>query len=267
MDYKSFIKLALEDVSKTAKQSFGKIQGTTKVEDSNQVFTETDLKIGRLLIDKIHNAYPNYNIIDEEVGVVDNKSQYTWIVDPIDGTSNFVQGIPMYGIMLGLLKGDKPIAGGILLPEFSELYVAEKGKGTYCNGKIIQVSDKKNLLDSLVAYGIDSHQEDPKFTKDECLLLSKIVLKIRNLRASNSVYDFAMVAKGKYGAYLNKTSKIWDNVTPQIIIEEAGGIYTDFFGKPIDYSNPLTKTNKNFTYCAAAPNLHQQLQKIIHEND
>ncbi len=264
MDYKDFIKLSLEDVSKIAKQNFGKVKGVSKTEDNNQVLTETDLEIGKFLADKICKTYPKHNIIDEEAGVIDNGSEYTWVIDPIDGTSNFAQGIPMYGIMLGLLKEDKPIAGGISLPEFSELYLAESGDGAYCNGKKIRVSEEKDLKNSLISYGIDSHPENPKFTEDECLLLSKIVLEIRNLRSSNSAYDFAMVANGKYGAFLSRAGKIWDNVAVQVIIEEAGGIHTDFFGKPINYSNSLKRSGETFNFCVAAPDLHRKLQKIIH---
>ena len=80
---------------------------------------------------------------------------------------------------------------------------------------------------------------------------------------SGSCYDVAMVARGCYGAYLNQTSKIWDNVAAQIIIEEAGGVYTDFYGNPINYSNPITKAKDNFTFCAASPKIHRQLQTII----
>ena len=75
-----------------------------------------------------------------------------------------------------------------------------------------------------------------------------------------------MVAKGSYGAMLNRTSKIWDNVAPQVIIQEAGGLYTDFFGKSIDYSDPLVKSSDNFTVCMGAPALHKQLQEIIHSS-
>lgn len=75
-----------------------------------------------------------------------------------------------------------------------------------------------------------------------------------------------MVAKGKYGAYLTRTGKIWDSVAPQIIIEEAGGMYTNFLGEPMDYSNPLTKVSQNFDFCTGAPTTHQQLQKIIHSS-
>jgi myo-inositol-1(or 4)-monophosphatase len=264
MDFKKFTLQSLTKASKIAETNFGKVKGTTKAEDNNQVLTETDIRIGKLLVNEIEKRFPKHNIIDEEAGVIDKKSIYTWVVDPIDGTSNFAQGIPMYGILLGLLENNTPIVGGITLPSFSETYIAEKGDGSYCNGKIIKVSDEKKLLDSLVAYGIDGHRENPNLTEKECSLLAKLVLGMRNLRSSNSVYDYAMVAKGKYGGYLNQTSKIWDNVAAQVVIEEAGGAYTDFFGKPIDYSNHIVKADSNFTYCAAAPELHKQLQEIIH---
>jgi myo-inositol-1(or 4)-monophosphatase len=165
--------------------------------------------------------------------------------------------------LLGLLREGLPLAGGVVLPASKELYYAEKGSGAYCNGAPIFVSKEQKLINVLVAYGIDGHQENPEFTQKECEILAEIVLNIRNLRSSNSCFDFMQVAKGKYGAYLNQTSKIWDNVAPQIIIEEAGGVYTDFFGNPPDYSSPLEKTETNFTFCTGAPQLHQALQKII----
>ncbi|MFZ2025512.1 MAG: inositol monophosphatase [Microgenomates group bacterium] len=265
-DYKNFVIEILKKASDIAKNNFGKVSGTSKSNDSNQVLTKTDIEIGKLIVSSLYKKYPNHNIIDEEAGIIDNKSQYTWVVDPIDGTSNFANGIPTYGILVGLLDGDTPLIGGVSMPEYSEIYFAEKGKGAFCNEEALHISTENKLINTLVAYGIDGHQENPNITKDECDLLSEVVLNIRNLRASNSVFDYMMVAKGKYGAYLNRTSKIWDNVAPQLIIEEAGGIYTDFFGKPIDYSNPLGKEKQNFTFCAAAPNLHKQLQLIINSN-
>lgn len=263
MEYKNFITQSLKEASGVAKKSFGKVVGTTKEDDNNQVLTKTDLEIGKLLIEKIQAKFPNHNIIDEEAGVIDKKSIFTWVIDPIDGTSNFANKIPLYGIMLGLLKNNIPIAGGLALPNFSEIYVAEKGQGAYCNSKKIHISKEIDLKNVLVAYGIDGHPENPKFTKDECTLIAEIILKIRNLRTSNSVFDIAMVAKGNYGAFLNRTSKIWDNVAQQIIIEEAGGIYTDFFGNIIDYSKALFQPQDNFTFLASSPILHSKLLKII----
>jgi len=264
--YKDFILDILDKTSFIAVRSFGKVSGTTKLKDNNQVLTETDIEIGKTIVSAIREQFPDHNIIDEETGVVDNGSQYTWVVDPIDGTSNFANGVPTYGIMVGLLDSATPIAGGITLPSFGLTYVATKGGGTFCNGQQVHATTETDLLKLLVAYGIDGHQENPQITTDETATLSKIILAVRNLRSSNSAFDASLVADGRYGAWLNRTSKIWDNVAQQIVIEEAGGKYTDFFGKPMDYSSPLTKVDDNFSLCAAAPALHAQLQKIITAN-
>lgn len=264
MLFQPFLSQTLQQGAHIASRNFGKVSGSIKAGDSNQVLTETDLEIGRHIIEEIEKHYPDHNIIDEEAGVIDKGSAFTWVVDPIDGTSNFAVGIPTYGIMIGLLENDTPIAGGIVLPAFNEVYLAEKGKGAFCNGERIAVSTHPRLLSGLVAYGIDGHQENPQFTYEECRLLADIVLNIRNLRASNSVFDLAMVAKGRYAGALNRTSKIWDNVAPHILIEEAGGNYTGFYGEKMDYSRPLSRSEENFTYCAAPLHLHEQLQTIIH---
>lgn len=263
MKYKDFITQLLKEASDIARKSFGKVVGTTKKDGNSHVLTDTDLEIGKMLIEKIQDKFSEHNIIDEEAGVINNKSNFSWVIDPIDGTSNFASGTPLYGTMLGLLKDDVPVAGGLTLPGFSEIYVAEKGQGAYCNSKKICVTKESDLKKTLVAYGIDGYQENPKFTKDECMLLAEIILNIRNLRTSNSVFDIAMVAKGNYGAFLNRTSKVWDNVAQQIIIEEAGGVYTDFLGNKIDYSNALSRSQENFTFFASSPILHSALLKII----
>ena len=263
--YREFIQSVLEEAAVIARANFGKVTGSSKGTDNNQVLTDTDLEIGKYLVTQVQTHYPEFNVIDEEAGSIDKSSNYTWIIDPIDGTSNFANGVPEYGILIGLLKEGTPIAGGIALPSFNEIYTAEKDKGAVCNGHPVHVTSEQTLLSSLVAYGIDGHQEDPVITYEETKLLADIILKIRNLRSSNSTYDFALVAKGAYGGYMNRTSKIWDNVGPQIIIEEAGGVYTDFYGQPIDYSNPLSKVDDNFTMCAASPALHRQLQAVINQ--
>lgn len=266
MQYADFVSRALADSAKIAKEKFGKVTSSTKQEDNNQVFTEADLAIGKLLIERITKFYPTHNVIDEEAGVTDNHSEYTWVIDPIDGTSNFANGVPLYGTYLGLLYQNKPVAGGINIPPLDEIYIAEEGFGAYCNDSPIQVSAERELKNVLIAYGIDAHPQEKDFVAVEGNFLMNIVLACRNLRTSNSAYDGAMTAKGAYGGWLCRSSKIWDNVALQVIIQEAGGIYTDFFGKLIDYTNPLSKAKENFTYCAASPTLHQQLQKIIHKS-
>jgi myo-inositol-1(or 4)-monophosphatase len=263
MQYREFLQTTLASASGIAKEKFGKVSGSIKGVDYNQVLTETDLAIGNFIIKQIMKVYPTYNIIDEEAGVINNHSDFTWVVDPIDGTSNFAAGSPLYGIMIGLLQRGTPVAGGVVLPSFDEFYFAEKGHGAFLNGTKIHVTEETRLLNTLVVYSIDGHQEQSEQTRRETQLLGEIVLAVRNIRNSGSTFDSMMVAKGNYGAILNQTSRIWDNVANQIIIEEAGGLFTTFDGDPIDYSDPINKSEANFTQCAAAPQLHKQLQGII----
>lgn len=264
-DFTKFITETLSKAATVATRNFGKVQqASTKTGDNNQVLTETDVEIGRLIVEAIQSTWPDDNIIDEEAGVIDKQSDRTWVVDPIDGTSNFANGLPTYGCMMGLLDSDQAVAGGIILPAFDQLYVAQKGSGAFCNGQLIQVTKEQRLLSTLVAYGIDGHQEDPERTMNEVAVLAKIILNIRNLRSTNSAFDMVQIPAGRYGGFLNQTSKIWDNVALQPIVEEAGGVMTDFWGQPMDYSDPLTKADANYTICAGSPELHRQLQAIIH---
>jgi myo-inositol-1(or 4)-monophosphatase len=264
VQYQAFLESSLKEASAIANSAFGKVTGTMKGDDPNQVLTDTDLVIGKLLIDKVKQAYPDHNIIDEEAGVIDNHSEFTWVIDPIDGTSNFAAGVPMYGIMLGLLQNETPLAGGMALPFFEQIVIAERGHGTLLNGDQVFVTKESELINCHIAYHIDGHRKDPQRTRKEAAILGEIVLNIRNMRnAGCEPYDGILVANGKYGGLLNQTAKIWDVVAPQIIIEEAGGVYTDFWGKSMDYSHPLQRVEQNFTLCAASPILHKQLQEII----
>ena len=246
-EYRSFIEGVLQEATKIAQESFGKVaaNSTVKTGDNNQVLTETDLAVGKLLVSRVAQKYPLHNIIDEEAGVVVKGSEFTWVIDPIDGTSNFAAGSPHYGIMIGLLKKGTPVAGGIALPFFNKIYFAEKNKGTFCGNEKLAISQETKLTNALITYGIDGHQEAPELTRAECKIFAEIVLNVRNIRNSGSCFDTIMVAEGKYGGLLNKTSKIWDNVAPQIIVEEAGGIVTAYFGQPMDYTNPTQKAKAN----------------------
>lgn len=263
MTHIDFITLMLTSAASIASDYFGKTTASKKEDQS--IVTEADVAIGNMVIEGIKKYFPSYNSIDEEKGSIDNSSDYTWVIDPIDGTSNFAAASPLYGCMMGLLYKDQPIAGGIMLPYFNQLLIAEKGKGAFCNREKVSVTKEKDLRNVLVSYGLDHHKNDPDFTKREIPLVSQIIRSVRNLRSSNSAFDSAQVAMGVYGATLSRSSKIWDNTAQHIIIEEAGGVYTDFFGDPIDYSHPFSKMKTNFSFCAAAPGTHKNLQAIIHE--
>jgi myo-inositol-1(or 4)-monophosphatase len=264
MDYKSFLEEQLGLAAQTANKYFGKVSGTVKQGDSNQVLTEADIQIGKQLVEAVQRVYPQHNVIDEETGVIDKHSKYTWVIDPIDGTSNFASGTPDYGIMIGLLEETTPIAGGIVAPAHNKLYIAVKGKGATCNDDPIHATSETDLINTLVSYGIDGHQDYPETTMNECRVLADIVLGVRNIRNSGSeAIDPMYVAEGRYGGRVNLSSKIWDNVAPQIIAEEAGALWTDVNGDPIDYSDPIQKVDQNFKFCVAPPTLHKQLISII----
>jgi myo-inositol-1(or 4)-monophosphatase len=264
MDYRQFIKEQLLNAAETANSYFGKVSGIVKEGDNNQVLTEADIAVGRRLVAAVQEFFPDHNIIDEEAGGTDKQSQFTWVIDPIEATSNFAAGLPQYGIMIGLLDGDVPIAGGVIAPVYNKLYLAEKGKGATCNDEPMHVTKEQNLLNVLVSYGIDGHQQNPARTKNECAVMADIILGCRNMRNSGcEALDPMYVAEGRYGGRVNTTSRIWDNVAPQIIAEEAGAIWTNANGSPTDYSYPLTKMEQNFTFCVASPTIHKQLQGII----
>ncbi len=232
--------------------------------DANQVLTETDLASGREILTRLRAAFPHDAVLDEESGYHGGSSDYTWVVDPIDGTSNFAAGTPLFGIMIGLLKGGAPVAGGVALPALGETYLAEAGGGARCNGLPIRVTPEEDLLSTLVAWGVDSDRDTPQNTRREMQQLAEVVLNCRNLRISNSAFDQMMVARGAYGGCVNRSSRIWDNVAPHIIIEEAGGRYTDFDGAPMVYHPGERAGATPYTWCTAAPVLHARLQELIH---
>ena len=112
MTHADFIENVLKEASEIALARFGKVEGRIKPEDSTQILTDTDIEIGKYLVGEVKKNYPSHNIIDEEAGVIDKGSEFTWVVDPIDGTANFAMGIVTYGTMIGLLENETSIAGG-----------------------------------------------------------------------------------------------------------------------------------------------------------
>ena len=218
MDYQMFLLKTLTTASQIARERFGNVSSARKCGDPNQVVTEADREISSMIIAEIQRTYPSHNILDEEAGIFDNASAYTWVIDPIDGTSNFAQASPLYGCMLGLLKDHEPVAGGFALPAFHEIYTAEKGKGAYCNQQRVQVQDDQELFSALIAYGIEGKQEASKSTRQECELLADILLACGSVHTSGSVFDAARVAKGVYGGFLYRDCKIWDTVAPHLLL-------------------------------------------------
>jgi len=232
---------------------FGQINCYSQKNDQSNIVTEADLAIENFILKELKNKFPSHNFLAEESGFINNNSNYTWIIDPLDGTSNFASRIPWFGIIVTLLKNENPLLVGIKLPMQNELYWGIEGKGAFLNGNRIFVSNETDLKNVLFSYCIDFSLDVDK-TNYETRIIGKLVQKIRNLRCTNSVTDFCYVADGRLGGCINQTTKIWDIAGPYLLIKEAGGIITDHVGNKIKFSLCEDTYAKNYTIMAT--NLH-----------
>jgi myo-inositol-1(or 4)-monophosphatase len=256
MTYLTFLESLLNDAGKLAMSFPQRMPASIKNADVNQVVTAADTAVGNRIRSRIRETFPRDSVIDEESGTVRGTSPVTWIIDPIDGSSNFAAGSPLYGVMVGVLAHDEPIAGGVALPALSETYVAEKGQGAYCNANVLKIEEDGDLTQELVAYGMDIY---PAELALDCRILAGVASRCRGIRMSNSIFDCMMVAKGVYGGFMHRRNRIWDCVAPHMIVEEAGGVFSAMDGRALDYTNPLAKTSAVFSILACGPVFHETI--------
>jgi myo-inositol-1(or 4)-monophosphatase len=256
------IRKALLEAGKILLENFGKLTEYTVKESQSSIVTKADIDSEKKIIEIILENFPDHNTLGEETGFQNRNSKYTWIIDPLDGTSNFAAGIPWFGVIICLLNSDIPFMAGCFLPVQNEIYFAEKGKGATRNGEKIKVSGETELKNILAAYSLD-YSDEPGKTEREAKLIQQVVSRIRNLRSTNCIIDFCYTADGKLGACMNQTTKIWDIAGPGLIIEEAGGIVTDLQGNAFDFSLNEDNYNRNFTIACSNKILHPEILKII----
>jgi len=193
--------------------------------------SEADLAIEAFIIKTIAARYPDHAILGEESGS-HRGNTYRWIIDPIDGTTNFLHGLPHYGVSIALEKEGVGILGAVNAPSLNALYMAEKGKGATLNGQPISVSNGSKLIESIVASGF------------YCITLNKphnnfenfvnIVPKIRGMRQHDSaVIELCYIASGLIEGYWEMYLNLHDIAAAQIILKEAGGKITDYQGNPL----------------------------------
>ncbi|MFI9626397.1 inositol monophosphatase family protein [Streptomyces sp. NPDC052042] len=260
MTYLTFLESLLHDAAKHVMEFPRGLTVSVKKEDPNQVVTAADAAVGNRLKKRIHERFPDDSIIDEESGTVLGSSPLTWVIDPIDGTSNFAVGSPLFGVMVGVLEHGKPVAGGVALPALSDVYVAEAGQGAYHNGVRIQITPDVDPAEQLIAYGMDIH---PSEIELDCRIVARLASRCRGIRMSNSVFDCMMVASGTYGAFLHRRNRIWDCVAPHAIIAEAGGAFSDMNGRSLDYTNPTGRISEVFSILACGSGAHEPLTHTI----
>ena len=200
--------------------------------------TSADKRTEKILIEELQKAHPEYGIVTEESGII-NKSntKNRWIIDPIDGTFNFMNGIPQFAISIGYEEENEIKCGVIFNPILNEMFCAEKGNGAYLNNSRIRVSNQKKISDALVVTGGPrgaSKIKDNIFS--EYINVSKNVANVRKF--GSAALDMAYVACGRFDGYWQRELNYWDIAAGIIILKEAGG-FVDFFEK--EKNLPLKK--------------------------
>ena len=225
---------ASEKASKILIRDFGEIEKLQVSKKGPKDFvTNADLKAEKIIIEELNKARPNYSIISEENGVVNNKDKNkTWIIDPIDGTINFLHGVPHFAISIALKSNNEIISGLIFDPIKNEMFYAEKNNGAFFNNHRIRVSKKKELNSCLFATG-GSFKNEPEFPYR---------------KSGSAALDMAYVASGRYDGFFQDNLNIWDIAAGIIIISEAGGIL-----------NEIKLSNNNLKIIASSPDINSKL--------
>ncbi len=231
-------------------------------ESQSSIVTEADFASDAVINKIIKANFPEHNIISEETGFTDNNSEYTWIVDPLDGTSNFASGIPWFGVLITVLNKNVPVMAGAFLPVQDIIYFAEKGTGTFRNGKLLPKINNKNLKDSLFAFCVD-YSDDPELLNKGLEIYRYIVKSSRNIRSTNSLMDFIFVAEGKFGGVLNLYTKVWDISGLGLIINEAGGIIKNIDGNDLQFSVGNDLIEENFSVLAGTGNIVESMKEVL----
>ncbi len=222
------IKVA-EKASKVLIRDFGeleKLQVSSK--GPSDFVTNSDKKVEKIIIEELTKTRKNFSIIGEEIGELKNsdKENY-WIIDPIDGTTNFLHGIPHFAISIALRKNEEIISGLIFDPIKNEMFYAEKNNGAFFNNQRIRVSKKKKIEECLFATG----------GKNE------INNTLNNRRSGSAALDMAYVGAGRYDGYFQKDLNIWDIAAGIIIVKEAGGKINDINCSTIKDHQVLAASN------------------------
>lgn len=220
---------AAEEASKVLMEYFGKLSSLEIEEKSkNDYVTEADKKSEMVIIKTIQGYFPQHTIIAEESGGKEG-NEWKWYIDPLDGTKNFIHGLPVFCVSIGVEREDELVAAVIGAPALGEVYVAEKGSGAYCNGKRINVSNRP-FDEALVATGFPFRGKN--LLDDYLVCFKEVFLKVSGVRRCGSAaMDLAYTAKGVFDGFWEMSLHPWDIAAGVLLVEEAGGVVSDFKGE------------------------------------
>lgn len=228
-----------------------KIDVKNKLNDSD-IVTIADKKCDEYIRNFISSNYPAHAILTEESGETSGTEEWRWVVDPIDGTTNFFAGIPFWGISIGLEKNGETVMGVFYMPATDELFYAEKGKGAWLNDRRIHVSEQTHLSRSVISTGFPVDKgTNPDNNLDN---FAKIMPRVRDIRRlGSSAADMSYVAAGFLDAYWELNLHEWDINASTLILREAGGVCTRF------------RQDRGISVLCANPDLHDQLLGLLNK--
>lgn len=237
---------------------FGRIRSVRQKEHPSSVVCDADLASEKLIIDRLRARFPEDGIVAEESGWHPGRSEFTWVIDPLDGTSNFVAGIPWFGAQVGVLRGSRPVAAAMFLPVECMLYSSRLGQGVLRNGCRVAVTPERNLKMTLCAFGFDA-TATPRQTLRNARLLMRVAGGARNTRTTNSLVDFCYAVDGRLGGCINLNCKIWDIVPASLMLPEAGGRFTCLDGTPVDFTLDSRVVQRSYKVLGGSIALHRKL--------
>ncbi len=201
----------------------------TNKEGINNLVTEADHAAEKAIIEVIQQAHPDHFILSEETGEIKTDSTIKWIIDPIDGTVNFANGIPLCCVSIGVEKEGQMILGAVYNPFMNELFFAQKGMGAFLNEKKISVSDKSTVIKSCLVTGFPyTYLDSPNGPIQVFEKLIRQGIPVRRL--GSAAIDLCWVAAGRFDGFYEHSLQAWDSAAGFLLVEEAGGKVTDFEG-------------------------------------
>ena len=261
----NFLKFSIElakSAGKIQMSYFGKISSLNKKSSSIDLLTIADKKSEIHIINKIKKKYPNHSILSEESGKINNDNEYRWVIDPLDGTTNFVHNLPIFAVSIALQKNNKTICAVVYNPAADKCFYAQKESSAYLNDQKINVSKSDNLNDSLLVTGFP-------YLHDERYDLSFEIFKefydrTRGLRRLGSAaLDLCFVAMGRFDGYYEYNLYPWDICAGAFILEKSGGKVTDWDNSKLKLSGERILATNNYIHSNMINILNQDKYKLF----
>lgn len=240
---KSTLLQAVEAGGATMQQFFNGAFKISNKEGFNNLVTEVDHASEKVIIDAIKKQFPDHYILSEEAGAIVMDSNYKWIIDPIDGTVNYANGIPLCCVSIGVEYNGEVVLGAVYNPFMNELFVAEKGKGATLNNKALSVSNKSDLLTSCLVTGFPyTYLDEPNGPLNVFEKLIRLGIPVRRL--GSAAIDLCWVAAGRFDGFYEHKLNAWDSAAGYLMVKEAGGQVSDFTGSEYSLYQPhIVATN------------------------